>query len=117
MISPLVRFPDVKNAIRTNQINNYLPRNTNNNYTSYNEGDLNPTNIFPNGGVYNNVNTKPYSYNPFIEGLPVDYYNPIGTNMKISSPLFHPEDDRLPDLISVGLKNSKNAKIIGTAIY
>ena len=117
MISPLVKFPDVKNAVRTNQINNYLPRNTNNNYTSYNEGDLNPTSIFPNGGVYNNIGVKPYNYNPFIMGTNIDEHNPIGTNFKISRPFFNNEDDKLPDLISIGHQNSKIARIIGTSIY
>ena len=114
----LIHFADIKNAIRTNQIQNYIPKHTDNNYTLYMEGNLQPSNIFPGLGFYNNINNHPNKYTPFVNpNLPVDYYNPIGTNMKISKPLFYDENIVLPDLIGVGLKNSHNARIIGTAMY
>jgi hypothetical protein len=73
-------------------------------------GDLNPTSIFPSGGVFNNINQTPNKYTPFVNpNLEVDHYNPIGTNMKMISPLFFDENVVLPDLVGVGLKNSKNA--------
>jgi len=115
---PLINFTDIKNAIRTNQVQNYIPKHTDNNYTLYMEGNLQPTNIFPSGGVFNNINNHPNKYTPFVNpNLEVDHYNPIGTNMKISKPLFYDENIVLPNLIGVGHKNSKVARIIGTAMY
>lgn len=117
MPKPLIQFSNVKSAVKTNQMFNYIPKNTNNNFTTYKEGDLQPSNIFPNGGVFNNINNHPNKYNPFIEGLPVDEYNAIGTNFNITKPFFNPENSQLPDLIKIGHQNSKISHIIGTSIY
>ena len=117
MSSPLNNHSKISNAINTNQMFNYIQKNTNNNLLTYHYNDLQPSNIYPNGGVFNNMRINPYQNNPFTKGLPIDYFNPIGTNYKISKPLFNREDDVLPDLIQIGINNSKNARMIGTAIY
>lgn len=107
----------ITSAIRNNQIQNYIFQHANNNTTTYENGDLQPTHILPDKGPVNNITRKNYNDPTFENGIP-DIYNPIDTYEGLTSkPLFYDEDDRLPDLITAGRASTKIAKTIGTATY
>jgi len=108
----------ITSAIKNNLILNYIYKNNDLNLqTDYINNDLQPTNIFPNKGVVNNMDKKNYNDPTFEVGIP-DYYNALNTTMVKNKPLFNREDDILSDTINVGLNAPfKTARIIGTSSY
>ena len=106
----------VATAIHNNQLLNYVYKKADNLKTDYITGDLNPTHIFPLKGVEGNITTKSYNDDTFWDGTR-DYFNDLSYLVNKSKPIFPTENNQLPDLVAIGLKNSRNARIIGTAIY
>lgn len=119
MSGNLIRLSNIQSAIKQNQQMNYIYKNTDNRSTTYEYGDMTPTYMFPNNGVANSYSHNSYNNtaNPFVQGLPVDYFNPYSTNYTTSSILFRNEDNVLPDIVALGLKSSTVGRTIGTAQY
>lgn len=119
MFGNLLTNNSIVSAIKQNQQLNYIYKNTDNLSTTYEYGDMTPTNIFPNKGIVNAYSHNSYdnNANPFVQNIPIDAYNSYGTNFTTSSILFRNEDNVLPDIISIGLKNSKSGRTIGTSQY